>query len=283
MHMEKIAAKFSRNLYIVPGGYFLVMGIKKLFAPKNPTETIREFKFRGMRMKVDISKSMGEAIYWRGAHDWRPIFVLDRFLKTGQTFIDIGANQGEYSIWAARKVGSSGRVIAFEPMDSLFKQLNENIELNRPYNQVFTSIKMGLSNSHGEINLYGKVGSNEGVNTMFPTAEHTELIQNIPLDTLDNQLELIACKQVDFIKIDVEGAELQVLKGAAKTIKKFKPTLLIEVNEEASQAGGYTSDDILSYLREYGYRFYQIGLRGKLKQIENIETAFCNILVVPKI
>ncbi len=282
MNIEKIAAQFSRNLYLFPGGYFLVIAIKKLFAPKRPTEPIREFEFRGMRMKVDISKSMGESIYWRGAHDWRPIFVLDRYLKFGQTFIDVGANQGEYSIWAARKVAPSGSVIAFEPMDTLYKQLNENMRLNPFHNQLFKSLKIGLSDKPGEMNLYGKASSNEGVNTMFPTAEHTELIQKIPLDTLDSQLEKLACKQVDFIKIDVEGAELQVLKGATETLVKHKPLLLIEVNEEASQAAGYTSDDILVFLRSFGYQFHEIGLRGRLKSIENIGLSFCNILATPK-
>ncbi|RZS97334.1 FkbM family methyltransferase [Cecembia calidifontis] len=276
--MEKIAAAFSRNLYLIPGGYFLVQWMKCFFAKAYTEKEWRTFKFRGIQMKVDISKSMGASIYWRGAHDWRPIFVLEKLLKKGNTFIDIGANQGEYALWAVRKTTASGNVLAFEPMDAVFAQLKENISLNPDYSNVIQAIQMGLSDRPGEINLYGKEGSNEGVNTIYPTPEHTFLIQKIKLDTLDNQLEHLRPGRVDLIKIDVEGAELQVLKGATKCLTRFKPSLIIEINKEACQSAGYEAQDILEFLKNFGYAFKQIGLRGKLKPIDRLQDEFCNIL-----
>lgn len=280
--MERIAAAFSRRLYIIPGGYFLVQFLKGLFTKAYKEKEWRTFSFRGINMKVDISKSMGSSIYWRGAHDWRPIFVLEKFLKKGNTFIDIGANQGEYALWAARKTTASGKVLAFEPMDEIFSQLKVNISLNPSYKNTIEAIQLGLSDNPGEINLYGKEGSNEGVNTIFPSPEHTFLIQKIELDTLDNQLEKLQPSWVDLIKIDVEGAELQVLKGATKSISKFKPSLIIEINKEACQSAGYEADEILEFLKGYGYAFKQIGLRGKLKSIELIRNNFCNVLAYQK-
>lgn len=279
--MEKLFAALSRNLYIIPGGYFVVQWLKKLFSVKKNQPTWRTFNFKGIRMKVDISKSMGAAIYWRGAHDWRPIFVLKKFLKTGQTFIDIGANQGEYTLWALRKTGISGKVIAFEPMDEMFEQLLENIQLNPEYKNIVTPLKMGLSNKKGEIQLYGREGDNEGVNTIFPTASHKVLIQTIPLDSLDAQLKTLACDAVDFIKIDVEGAELQVLQGGEATLDKFMPILLIEINGEACEAAGYQAQEILEFLFKRSYRIYIIGLRGRLQPISKMEAPFCNILALP--
>ncbi|WP_304518167.1 FkbM family methyltransferase, partial [Cecembia rubra] len=203
-------------------------------------------------------------------------------LKKGNTFIDIGANQGEYALWAARKTTASGKVLAFEPMDEIFSQLKVNISLNPSYKNTIEAIQLGLSDNPGEINLYGKEGSNEGVNTIFPSPEHTFLIQKIELDTLDNQLEKLQPSWVDLIKIDVEGAELQVLKGATKSISKFKPSLIIEINKEACQSAGYEADEILEFLKGYGYAFKQIGLRGKLKSIELIRNNFCNVLAYQK-
>lgn len=232
-------------------------------------------------MKVDTAKSMGSAIYWRGAHDWAPIFVLEKHIQPGDCIIDIGANQGEYTLWAARKAGKKGKVVSFEPMDQLFDTLLDNISLNPSFSDRILPIKKGLSDKASQLCLYGKPGDNEGVNTMFPTSSHTELIQEIALDTLDRELEKLQMPRVSLIKLDVEGAELQVLKGSKKTILEFKPKWIIEINEEACQAGGYTSQDILEFLKGFGYIFYKIGLRGKLTKIEKVEDAFVNILALP--
>jgi len=276
--MEKLAASFTRNLYVIPGGYFLVQMIRKLFESNYQKPEWRTFTFQGIRMRVDISKSMGAAIYWRGAHDWAPIFVLEEIIKQGNTVIDVGANQGEYSLWAAKNTGPSGKVIAFEPMDDLFVQLKNNFALNPSYRNTLTPNKNGLSDKPGKLNLFGKAGDNEGVNTMFPTQSHTVLIQEINLDTLDNQLNQLKCGQVDFIKIDVEGAELHVLKGARETLNKYKPSLLIEINSEACLAGGYKPEEIFEILRPLGYRFEKIGLRGKRIPVDQVPKEFCNIL-----
>ncbi|WP_194973140.1 FkbM family methyltransferase [Aquiflexum lacus] len=280
--MDRIAASFTRNLYIIPGGYFLVQFIKNLFQNNYQNPTWRTFSFRGISMKVDISKSMGAAIYWRGAHDWAPIFVLEKILRNGHTIVDVGANQGEYSLWAIKHAGNTGKVIAFEPMDGLYDQLTFNFSLNPKYQKAFYPVKIGLSYAAGKLNLYGKEGDNEGVNTMFPTETHTVMIQEIILDTLDNQLSLLNCNQVDLIKIDVEGAELQVLKGALDTLRKHKPYLMIEINREACLAGGYEPEEIFELLRPMGYTFEKIGFRGKRIPVARVPQEFCNILASAK-
>jgi FkbM family methyltransferase len=280
--MEKIAALFTRNLYVIPGGYFLVQFIKKLFQKNYPVPEWRTFSFRGISMKVDISKSMGAAIYWRGAHDWAPIFVLGKILRKGQTIIDVGANQGEYSLWAVKQTGQNGKVIAFEPMDGLFEQLKTNFSLNPSYQKALIPIKTGLSDKPGQLSLYGKEGDNEGVNTMFPTDSHTVLIQEIKLDSLDHQLKELNCGHVDLIKVDVEGAELQVLKGALRTLEAHRPYLMIEINREACLAGGYEPEEIFELLRPLGYTFEKIGLRGKRIPIDHVPKEFCNILATAR-
>ena len=230
-------------------------------------------------MKVDISKQMGKAIYWRGAHDWAPIFTLEKHLKSGDTFIDVGANQGEYSLWAGRKVGNSGRVISFEPMKDLFTQLKENFDLNQNLKKVFTPVQICLSNESGELVLYTKPGLNEGTNTIFGSDEFTIPLGKIKLETLDSQVNHLGIQKLNMMKIDVEGAELQVLKGGEETLKKFKPKLLIDINKDACKSGGYEAEDILNFLTQFGYTFYKIGLRGKLSPI-TVLTEFCNILAV---
>ncbi|WP_057939945.1 FkbM family methyltransferase [Algoriphagus resistens] len=279
--MEHFLSKISRNLYVIPGGFFVTKLFRKFFSSSSSGENWRNFEFRGVSMKVDISKQMGNAIYWRGAHDWAPIFVLEKFLKAGDTFIDVGANQGEYSLWAARKVGDHGKVVAFEPMPQLFGQLKENIRLNKSFQKSVTPVQLGLSDKKGEVILYASEDSNEGTNTIYTTDKFSIELGKIELDTLDKQLNELSIEEVNFLKVDVEGAELQVLKGSLNTLKKYRPILLLEINKDACIAGGYLPEDILELLKPFNYSFSKIGIRGSLSKIDQLPD-FCNILATPQ-
>ncbi|WP_192346627.1 FkbM family methyltransferase [Algoriphagus sp. Y33] len=279
--MEHLLSKISRNLYVIPGGFFVTKLFRKFFKSSSQGENWRNFKFRSVVMKVDIAKQMGNAIYWRGAHDWAPIFVLEKALKKGDTFIDVGANQGEYSLWAARKVGAKGRVVAFEPMQQLFDQLAENIRLNKSFHKTITPIKLGLSDQKGEVILYSSADSNEGTNTIYNTEKFSIESGKIQLDTLDEQLKSLKINKVDFLKIDVEGAELQVLKGALNTLKQNRPVILLEINKDACIAGGYLPEDILTLLKPFNYSFSKVGLRGSLSKVNQLPN-FCNIVAIPQ-
>lgn len=279
--MEKIFSKLSRSFYLIPGGYFLTKFLRYVFPPSGMSPDWRSFRFRGVSMKVDISKQMGRAIYWRGAHDWSPIFTLEAILRKGDTFIDIGANQGEYTLWAARKVGPTGKVYSYEPLTSLIEQLKENISLNPVFEKVVSPISLGLAEKSGELELFTQKGQNEGTNTIFQTEQFDISLGTISLDTLDHQVALRKIERIDCIKIDVEGAELQVLQGGIATLKTFRPKLLLEINQEACLAGGYAAQEILDMLDKLNYQVYKLGLRGRLGRFEALPE-FCNILAIPR-
>lgn len=280
--MEKLAATLSRHLYIIPGGYFLVQFLKKLFHQKYTDPEWRTFTFKGISLKVDVSKSMGSAIYWRGAHDWAPIFAMQKIIQKGYTVIDVGANQGEYSIWAARSVGKNGKVYAFEPLSGMYSRLLENIKLNPDFAHMITPIQMGLSNQADELDLFSSNLSNEGVNSLY-AEKGSVFLEKISLNTLDDELAKLGNPKVDAIKIDVEGAELFALEGAKKTIEKYRPVLFIEINQEACRSAGYEALDILSLMEEYGYSFEVIGLRGKTSRLNPKQLPeFCNIIARKK-
>lgn len=252
--------------------------LKKLFSKKYTTSEWRIFSFRGISMKVDISKSMGLAIYWRGAHDWRPIFAMEKLVKKGNTLVDIGANQGEYSLWSAKMVGNEGKVYAFEPFSAIFERLKDNLNLNPKFQKTIIPIQKGLSDKQGKLKLYSSDLSNEGVNTLFKN-EDSIFLEEINLSTLDLEWERLGMPKLDVIKIDVEGAELPVLIGAEKTISKYSPVLFIEINQEACKSAGYEASDIFEFLSKLGYSFELIGLRGKTSPLipERLPD-FCNII-----
>lgn len=280
--LERIAASISRKFFVLPGGYFVVQLLKSIFGKAYTHETWETIRFRTVTLRIDLSKQMGNAIYWRGAHDWAPIFVLEDNLNKGDTFIDVGANQGEYTLWAARKIGKMGFIVAYEPSEDLFGQLSTNITLNESISPPIHLRKIGLSDKPGKLKLYTKPGKNEGVNTLFPTKDHACLVGEVPLTTLDLEIQRLEITKLSLMKIDVEGAELHVLKGAKHTLAVLKPKLIIEINKESCLSAGYAPEEIVDLLISMDYRLFVIGLRGRLTKLNRATLpAFCNLLAIP--
>lgn len=279
--IERIASSISRQLFVLPGGFFIVKLLKSIFGKNYAVKTWRTITFRKINIRLDLSKQMGNAIYWRGAHDWAPIFVLEKNLGNGGTFIDIGANQGEYTLWGARKTSNEGLVIAYEPSEEIFDQLEKNILLNKGIIPHVRLRRIGLSDKPGVLKLFTKQGKNEGVNTVFPTREHQLEIGEIELTTLDMEMECFNLPKIDLVKIDVEGAELLVLKGSKNTLSKYKPKLLIEINRQSCLSAGYEPTEIIRFLEGFDYDLFVIGLRGKLSKLDKMSIPeFCNILAI---
>ncbi|HEY9007877.1 MAG TPA: FkbM family methyltransferase [Ohtaekwangia sp.] len=232
-------------------------------------------------MKVDTSKAMGAAFYWMGFHELNEWRFLNRFLKSDMVFIDIGANQGEFSLFAAKRL-TQGRVLAFEPVDFFYDLLQENIGYNHFKN--IETFHYGLSNEVKQLPIYmGQTGAgeHEGLATIFQSDQRARFIQNIELKILDEQLPALALQRIDFMKIDVEGAEMLVLKGALKTIERFKPLIMLEINEATYLAAGYTVPDVIQFFSDLGYTLHIMTKSGTLKPVSSTP-AFCNAVFVPK-
>ena len=172
-------------------------------------------------------------------------------------FIDIGANYGYYTVKFAT---DCSQVICFEPVSSTHRILAENIKSNQLSN--VTTHKLGLSNENGEltINLYSSSGNNSIFERNIPDEHPLKKIgiEKIQLETLDELLQTQNNIAPDIIKIDVEGAELKVLEGAAATISAFQPTIVIEYSETTSIDAGYNREKMLEKFRLPGYVVYGI-------------------------
>lgn len=135
-------------------------------------------------------------------------------LGQGETVVDGGAYIGEFTLYAARAVGPAGRVIAFEPDPVIFKKLTANIELNGLQN--ITVLNKGLWSKPGMLKFVGD--SIKGYS--FMSADKDAGAIDVPVVSLDDELERLNIKKVDFIKMDVEGAEIEAIKGSARTLKR---------------------------------------------------------------
>ena len=164
------------------------------------------------------------------------------FLKEGDVFIDVGANIGYYSILAGKIVGERGRVISVEPIPSSSEVLNLNIKLNRSNN--VTVIQKAAWNSNEIINMHIPKGF-FGLASIYESQNATDLltVEGVPLD------EILRASKVDFLKIDAEGSEYQILEGAKETLKKTKYIIL-----EASAR----KDEIICFLKKMGFKIRKL-------------------------
>ena len=179
--------------------------------------------------------------------------IIERFLpKKGDIVVDIGAHMGRYTIISSKRVGTNGKVIAIEAHPGNFEMLNRNIKLNQltnviPLNYAVyskeTKIKLYLPEEDSGYTIYNTIMSNR--------AGTEDKFVEVNANTLDCLLQLnqIREEEVNWVKIDVEGAEFEVLKGATNVLFKSKDiALLIEVH------GSDNYKPILNFLNLYNFK-----------------------------
>ena len=215
-----------------------------------------------IKMYLDHTSYMGGSLYWTGYHHINESLYLKKIIKTDMNFVDIGANQGEFSLLACSLI-QKGKVISFEPVDDLNSLLTKNIKANN-----FKNIEInhyGLSDKVGTLPIFNSKktkNNNEGLSSLYSSENRSEFLQNVELKVFDEEYFQIL-DRLDFIKIDIEGAELYALKGMQKSINKFKPIILIEICEDMFDVAGYSLDDILIFFKELNYEAFKL-FRGNL-------------------
>lgn len=184
------------------------------------------------------------------------IDALASRLPAGGTLVDVGANIGLHAVTLARTVEGL-EVLAFEPVGETFALLNRNIAKNGVADRV-TARRFAVSDRPGTVRLTTRL---QFANFIVPegTTAVAEASEEVPSRTLDDLVEEFA-ERVDAIKCDVEGAELMVLRGAERTLERFHPVILIEVDERCAQRYN-PALDVFTFLlgRGYGYQRFVDG------------------------
>jgi FkbM family methyltransferase len=146
-------------------------------------------------------------------------------------FVDIGANIGRYSIMIARRLKNRGRVIAIEPEPGNFRMLLNNIKVNRLSNVIPLNVACNSNNGKVKLNMVlynqGKIGSPSIMPDLETVNRDTHIEISVVARTLDSILQELSIEEVKLVKIDVEGAEMKVLRGAIQTIEKSKNLRII--------------------------------------------------------
>jgi FkbM family methyltransferase len=243
---------------------------------------------RGLRMKVVPSHHIGGAIYWRGAYARRILRCIEPFLSPDAVMVDVGANQGEVSLFAARRL-SQGRVIAFEPAPSNYARLLANARLNSLDNIV--ALDHCLGEQAGSATLFfpddqstlHRDGWNEGVSSLFADGSGTQCSCTVAVRRMDDVFDEMALERLDLMKIDVEGAELPVLRGGRETLQRFRPVVVIEMNAETFRLAGYEPSDVYDVFAELDYEGFIVNRAGRPGRTVSADVPdHCDVLWIPR-
>jgi FkbM family methyltransferase len=276
----------SRFFKRVRGAVLLLRHVRKAFAIADREITIDDFD-GDLVIDLRLNEHMQSQIFWYGYYSRDIVMALDGLLSPGMVVFDVGANIGEISLCAAKRVADGGRVYCFEPMPALYETLTYNLSRNELAHA--HPIRMGVSNKLGMAQIYRSESNfkdgtvHDGLGTLYPMNNRTTPAGKIQLTSLDAFCQEKQIDRLDLIKIDVEGSELDVLMGGKQTLKRYRPRLIIEVQNQTAEAGGANAEDVLSYLEDLDYSFFTIGRKAKLNALsrDGIKR-FQNVLCVPK-
>jgi FkbM family methyltransferase len=175
-------------------------------------------------------------------------------MKDGDTVFDVGANIGWYALHVAQRYPSVA-VHSFEPLPTTFEQLKKNIRLNE--NQSIAAHNFGFSDKAGEFEFFIDPAITGNASLVNVAEKKNILTFRCRVETLDGYVSVTNAK-VDFIKCDVEGAELLVFRGGVNTLKKHLPVVFTEMLRKWSAKFGYHPNDIIALFEQLGYAAYTI-------------------------
>ncbi len=271
------------RLFSIRGGRAIAHVVRsRLYRPR--TVVIDDFD-GDLEFECHLDEHMGSQIFWRGSYSASQLTVLDQLLhRDDLTFVDIGANQGEFSLFAAKRL-RHGQVVAFEPDPELSERLRRNLGRNG-----FDSVTVrqhALWHEDATLELHRPAGqwddgsTNEGLGSLY-ASPGTTVVDVVDCRRLDDVVEELDLARVDVIKIDVEGAEVNVLRGAQRTLSTHSPILLVEADRVRSDATEHDVESLLDILAQ-SYDMEIIDSSGQTRPLDVTQmSAHENVVCIPR-
>lgn len=187
---------------------------------------------------------------------------LDRFITPGMHVIECGAHQGFFTLQLCDLVGPTGTVLAFEPSPRERERLDRNLWRNSCTNVTVDPRALGAEEGMAKLFI---CDYETGCNSLRPPAVDEEIHQLlVRVTTLDLAIAEIGETFPDFIKIDAEGAELQILRGAEHCLRTGRPTIFCELADIRTEPWGYRAVEIFDHVTQMGYSWFSITDSGEL-------------------
>ena len=199
-------------------------------------------------------------VFFFGGYEAMTRRVIKTILKPGHVAFDVGANIGVHALVMAKAVGQTGTVHCFEAHPAMCERLRENASLNSMSQMRIQQV--AVSDAEGTATLYGfdEAGADQGTSSLiheFVAAKKAPQF-TVEATTLDAFAQEHAIERLDFIKIDVEGAESLIWRGGVKTFAKFKPHMVIEY-VQGLDANKEFYKEMSAFFSANNYRLYMIG------------------------
>lgn len=208
---------------------------------------------------IDPVSNFGFRLMMEGG-EYEPEFVrcVKASLERGGVFVDIGANEGFYTILGARLTGAKGTVIAVEPQDRLIPVIEENLRLNALNDIVL--VHAGISDKDGVETLYLTPDVNTGSSGFHQTQKYLVQTQFVPTLTLEQLLDQNNVESVDLMKMDIEGYEYEAILGSQVFASGRVRALALELHETILKQRGRSENEIIAFLERCGYSETRYGL-----------------------
>ena len=251
----------------------------------NRTEVVRD----GLRWELDLCEGIDLAIYL-GLFEKDSISVVRRLLKPGAVVLDIGANIGAHTLPMARQVGPQGKVYAFEPTAFAFRKLQHNIELNADLTTciVLEQIMLGeASTTRLPVGVYSSWPLSPGSRLHKKHGGKLMPTTGARISSVDDYVRDSGIRRIDLMKIDVDGYESAVLRGAHSTLASMRPPIVMEFAPYVLDEAGTSVDELCEILRRHRYHLYIVStgpmLPVPLERVNRFlpDGSGINILCVP--
>ena len=214
--------------------------------------SLRKVKRDEIWYELDLSEYMEWVIYYGlNVENRSDLYCL---VKSDMVLFDVGSNVGETLLNFAKLTGDNGKVYGFEPVPFSFSKCSNNISLNRYSNVSLAQIAL----SNKEETLFFQDTNNNNSGGVFMNRKNSPGSNEVEGVTLDAYVERLGITKIDLIKVDVEGFETNVFKGARETCKKFRPKLFVEVDDVNLKSQGSSAIELIELITSYGYQISKI-------------------------
>lgn len=249
--------------------------IDSLFFRTLPNGEILIKTLYGFPMYINPSydKGIERKLYLTGSYEKGLLYVIDQLLGPGDVVVDAGANIGLISVFCCTRVGKAGLVMSFEPHPDTVSILRRNIELNKlSQAKVFDT---ALGSVPGTARIYSNLQINRGAASMVDFQDGAPSFE-IKVEVLDQLLAKYQISQVKLLKIDVEGFEMEVLKGAQNLISKGDGPILVVECSTTRQNFQYSMEDLFYFLTtRQGYKIFRFAVSkekiSKLVPVDSVD------------
>lgn len=240
----------------------------------------------GRKFLVDLKTGWYSTVYFLGEYEKSVTEIVRSLLREGDVCFDVGANFGWYTTLFSRYCGKSGAVHSFEPTPPTFAELKQNYELmGSPPNVLINNLGVGAEPSELTINVFE--GLSHANASLSDQGRAGAVSYKCEIITLDSYLAEKDIGEVNFIKVDIEGSEMNFLKGAEKLFRqKTPPIWLMEMGLEQTRHFGYLPNDLIDFMRQRAdYDFYRVDEpNSKLVPIEGFakDDPGANVICFPR-